>query len=572
MRGLIYVFGFVFCTFISLAKAQKINFDWTKSFGGENYELPRFMKVDAVGNIYLFGETESTSFKVDENYLFKNFPPRIQNSFLLKYSESGKLLWKKVLYNDIGMSVFGLDIDLNQNILLTGHFSGSYLNVDSVKFTNIYNSNNIFIIKLDQSGRIINHKVYSTLLSQITTYGGITHDAKNHYYLAGSTESNIYNQNNDTIFKRDRKDGNILIIMKMDSLLNIQWVKSFGGKGDLIFDVSCDQEDNLIVYGWYRYRTLTIDSLMVNNYTKEYAPSVGYGDEELFITKLDSNGKAIWLKTISGARAEYPSYDDITLDNAGNIYLGGIFKSDTLFFNENVHLIRTKNVLDYFDLFYAKLDKNGECKWAKKIINGNDLIDDMSIHLLNNGNLIITGNYDSTAFKSGPVILSNKGHGDCFIFLANNEGDIISGTSFGGDDIEWDQQITSYDTSIYIFGAFSSKELQIRNEVLVNDTIDGTTDAIFIKLHIDSLTSINDFKPGSENIIVYPNPVNDFLYISTPEYFNIQAFGIHDITGKYYSVELINKELNLSILPVGMYFLSVELSDHRKVIKRIIKY
>ena len=384
MRGVFRIFGIIFSLLTSSAQAQKLNFDWAKSFGGDDFEASRFMKVDTQGNVYLFGETTSTYFKVDRKYLFKNSMPNVTKAYLFKYSKSGELLWSKVLFNDIGINIFGLDIDNEQNIILTGFFYGSFLNIDSIKLkrTDIFNSN-VFITKLSSTGNIINHKIYSTL-SSITPYGGITHDSKNHFYVAGCVDGNIYDQNNDTLFKRDRKDGKILFIIKMDSQLNIQWIKSFGGKGDQIFDVICDQEDNLIVYGWYRFKTLFIDSLKVNNYTNRYDPAPGfeYGDNELFISKLDSNGKAMWLKTLSGAKVEYPSYDDITIDPYGNIYLGGLFKSDTLFFNENVKLIRTKNALDYFDLFYAKFDKNGDCKWAKKIINGNDLIDDMSIHLL----------------------------------------------------------------------------------------------------------------------------------------------------------------------------------------------
>lgn len=558
MRGVIRIFGIILSLFATSAQAQKINFDWAKSFGGDDFEASRFMKVDTQGNVYLFGETTSTYFKVDGKYLFKNSMPNVTKAYLLKYSKSGDFLWSKVLLNDIGINIFGLDIDINQNIILTGFFYGNFLNVDSIKFATNYNSSasNIFIIKLDKSGSILNHKVYSSLLSGLATVGGVTHDSKKQFYLAGYAESHIFSQNNDTIFKRDRKDGKILFIMKMDSQLNIFWIKSFGGKGDQIFDVSCDQEDNLIVYGWYRYRTLTIDSLMVNNYTKEYTPVVGYGDQELFITKLDSNGKAIWLKTISGSRDEYPSYDDITIDPDGNIYLGGLFKSDTLFFNENVKLIRTKNALDYFDLFYAKFDKNGDCKWAKKIINGNDLIDDMSIHLLKNGNLIITGNYDGTAFKTGPVILPNNGHGDCFVLLSNNEGEMLSGTSFGGEGLEWDQQIASYDTSIYIFAGFTSKELKIRDEVLVDETSIG--DGLFIKLHIDSLTSLTDVYPTTKNTIVYPIPVQDVLHFQYPKNESNLRFIIYDMYGRSVNSGNLYRStngINVELLKTGVYFL-----------------
>ncbi|MGB4968942.1 MAG: T9SS type A sorting domain-containing protein [Saprospiraceae bacterium] len=558
MRGVIRIFGIILSLFATSAQAQKINFDWAKSFGGDDFEASRFMKVDKQGNVYLFGETSSTYFKVDGKYLFNNAINNVTKAYLFKYSNSGELLWSKLLFNDIGVEVLGLDIDIDQNIILTGFYYGSFLNVDSLKLkrTDIFNSN-IFIIKLTPTGSIIKHKICSAL-STITSFGGLTHDSKNQYYLAGATDGNMFDQNNDTIFKRDRKDGNVLLLMKMDSQLNIQWIKSFGGKGDQIFDVFCDQEDNLIVYGCYRFRTLSIDSLMVNNYTNLYGPGPGYGDHELFISKLDSSGKALWLKTISGAKVEFPSYDDITLDNEGNIYLGGIFQSDTLFFNENVKLIRTKNALDYFDLFYAKFDKNGDCKWAKKIINGNDLIDDMSIHLLKNGNLIITGNYDSTAFKTGPVILPNNGHGDCFVLLSNNEGEILSGTSFGGEGLEWDQQIASYDTSIYIFAGFTSKELKIRDEVLVDETSIG--DGLFIKLHIDSLTSLTDLYPTTQNTIVYPIPVQDVLHFQYPKNESNLRYIIYDMYGRSVNSGTLHRStrvINVELLKAGVYFLYV---------------
>ena len=72
MRGVIRIFGIILSLFAASAQAQKINFDWAKSFGGDDFEASRFMKVDTQGNVYLSGETSSTYFKVDGKYLFNN--------------------------------------------------------------------------------------------------------------------------------------------------------------------------------------------------------------------------------------------------------------------------------------------------------------------------------------------------------------------------------------------------------------------------------------------------------------------------------------------------------------------
>ena len=73
------------------------------------------------------------------------------------------------------------------------------------------------------------------------------------------------------------------------------------------------------------------------------------------------------------------------------------------------------------------------------------------------------------------------------------------------------------------------------------------------------------------DINVYPNPVNDALYIDNYENFNIEKLVIYDISGKELLTFKDNfNQIDLSTLTPGLLFLKIE-TERGTVIKRIIK-
>jgi hypothetical protein len=107
--------------------------------------------------------------------------------------------------------------------------------------------------------------------------------------------------------------------------------------------------------------------------------------------------------------------------------------------------------------------------------------------------------------------------------------------------------------------AATSQELPYLNWFIYADFI-YSIDCI---LGVDSY-SLND-------INVYPNPVNDALYIDNYENFNIEKLVIYDISGKELLTFKENfSQIDLSTLTTGLLFLKIE-TERGTVIKRIIK-
>ena len=159
MKYLIQLFFWMIVYSHSILSAQQFKFEWARSFGGSKDEIPRVMKVDKKGDIYLFFDVGSTHFSIDNKFFFKwinpeNYP---RNAVLLKYSPTGELLWGRALKtNNIGIEAYGIVIDQDNNVIISGLHKGNELYLDTMKIYSSVNVNTFaFILKLNEEGGIL---------------------------------------------------------------------------------------------------------------------------------------------------------------------------------------------------------------------------------------------------------------------------------------------------------------------------------------------------------------------------------------------------------------------------------
>src|SRR5690606_3881992 len=91
------------------------------------------------------------------------------------------------------------------------------------------------------------------------------------------------------------------------------------------------------------------------------------GEEDIFISKLDSAGNFIWAKRIGGAFLDYSR--SIAVDGSGNVYTTGGFIG-TVDFDPGVgtYNLTSAGIGDIFgDIFIIKLDSSGNFIWAKRL-------------------------------------------------------------------------------------------------------------------------------------------------------------------------------------------------------------
>jgi hypothetical protein len=207
---------------------------------------------------------------------------------------------------------------------------------------------------------------------------------------------------------------------------NFVWAKSFGGNGNEHgFSVCSDASGNV-------YTTGLFDG------TVDFDPGPGVvnltstGAADVFITKLNSVGNLVWVKSFGGVPANNDVGSSITTDASGNVYTTGYFYG-TVDFDPGPSTFTLTSVA--YDIFISKLDASGNFIWAKQM-GGSDSESSLSIKIDATGNVYTTGYFKGTVDFDPGIGVNNLSAPALFntIFLSKLDasGNFVWAKSIGG--------------------------------------------------------------------------------------------------------------------------------------------
>jgi hypothetical protein len=561
-------------------ECQKFKFDWAKSAIGTQEEEPKIIKFDLKGNIYIVGEFNSKNLNVGGHIISKGNTVHdlVLNVFLIKYNADGTVIWAKSIKAQDHAAIAGIDIDLENNIILSIYADNNYLDLDSVR---VYSkkASNMVIAKYSERGKLIWAKSLGCdhVLDGI---GGLVVDSDNNFYISGYYGATIYDDDGTVIVERKIIDVDEGYIMKFNNNGKFLWIKTITGpKFEHIRSMTLDKNQNIILYGQFGGKSMSIDSLTIEN--SGDLQSFGNYYYDIFLIKLNKDGKAMWIKSLNGKRNEWPNFKIMT-DQENNIYATGAFESDTIYFSNSKYELKNKtNPLNFADLFYSKFDPDGNLIWAKVMHNGIIEIDHLMLEVEPNGNFFIGSNYDNTVFKTGNLVLpENKGLNDVFILYCNADGKILSHMTFGGKDLDWIKDaVKDQNDDLYILGMYLSDTLYIGSNLLINSNTDRSSDLYIAKLSKDSLNYIRPIVK-SKSISVHPNPASNHLFLTIPNNWDENKniiISLIDNLGKdiKLSSEKISKyeySINTKLLNNGVYYLKIISGENSEVVKIMIQH
>ncbi|MFN8144542.1 MAG: T9SS type A sorting domain-containing protein [Bacteroidia bacterium] len=244
----------------------------------------------------------------------------------------------------------------------------------------------------------------------------------------------------------------LLICLSISDLQGQQpvwsFAKSFGGNyADLTFShLSIDGENNIIINGDFFSLNLQIG-------TSSFSSN---GADDVFLAKFDSLGNVLWAKTMGGT--DYDAASAISIDLNNNIYITGVFYSDSINF-DNITLYNR----GISNIFIAKFDPHGNVVWAKATENivrtsGNDIEIDL------NGNILITGEcLDSVfVFAGDSTFVPHDPHYmQVFLIKLDSSGNLIW-TKFIEGSLNEDNSKITCDASGNCFILFLSRSPSIK--------------------------------------------------------------------------------------------------------------
>ncbi len=370
---------------------------------------------------------------------------------------------------------YSITTDANGNVYTTGYFRGT-VDFDPGAGTFYLKSSllmDIYIQKLDSSGNFLWAKQMG---GKANDFGSsISTDDKGNIYTIGWFGGTIDFDPGAGITNLVSSGHSDIFIQKLDSAGNLLWVKQMGGNGiDYGLSISIDAKGNIYTTGDF---TDTVD----------FNPGVGYdylissGEDDIFIQKLDSSGKFLWVKQMGGA-----SYDrgySITTDVGSNVYTTGYF-SGTTDFDPGVGTVNLTAAGQY-DVFIQKLDSAGNFLWARKF-GGNAADIGLSVITDIHGNVYMTGSFNDTinlVHGSVNINLASAGGKDIFIQKLDPAGNFLWIKHMGGSSHDGGCSITTDNKgNIYTTGYFSGTTDFDPGAGTVNLTAVGTYDIYVQKL------------------------------------------------------------------------------------------
>ena len=224
------------------------------------------------------------------------------------------------------------------------------------------------------------------------------------------------------------------------------WTKTMGGTGhDVGRSVVVDSGGNVYMTGFF---SDTVD------FDPDGAGDIHIGGEDLFLTRINSDGSYGWTKTSTGGAHGC----SVVEDGSGNIYVTGEFGGTTDFDPGGAGDSHTSAGLSE-DIFLTKISSAGTYGWTKTI-GGTAMDVGISVASDNSGNLFMAGYFSGTVDfdpdGAGDSHIS-AGTTDVFLTRINSDGTYGWTKTMGGTGDEDTQVTVAVDGSgnVYVAGYFT---------------------------------------------------------------------------------------------------------------------
>lgn len=262
--------------------------------------------------------------------------------------------------------------------------------------------------------------------------------------------------------------------------------------------IACDEDDNIYVCGHFLGDTTFGPGLLSSN-----------GDTDAYIAKMNPDGEWLWAQKAGGTGSD--DAWSIAVDNAGNVYLTGIFESTASF---GTHSLVSAG--DY-DIFVAKLDSDGNWLWVRSAgSSGEDHGYDIAMNP--DGGCYLTGYiYDTAVF--GDFEVSPYGYKDIFVAKMSADGNWQWVNHTGGTNVDEGKALSiDNDGNIYLSGHF--RNLAAFGEFSLESY--GANDVFVAKL-------------DSDGIWLWAEACGGFSYYDDVWDIAVNSNNICCITGEFYS-------------------------------------
>ena len=285
LRSLIFIFS-MFCFLTEQVHSQYLKSEWKYHFGGSGWDRINEFIQGQDDHLYITGFfTDSAFSSLDSSLSVKARGDK--DIFLMKYNPAGELIWIEHAGGPGFDSPNAICEDSKQNIYIAGTFAETALFENSK--VDALGHNDGFLAKYDENGSF-------TWVRQAGSKSNVQHvamaiDDNDFLYVSGIFEDTVNFLSSDEPSLIIPSEKSNAFICKYNSSGEVLWVCHLSSSGELRpVSVKCDMEGHVLLSGNFSGELLL----------KEKQPLSSYGKSDVFVLKLDDEGKVLWLNSFGG--------------------------------------------------------------------------------------------------------------------------------------------------------------------------------------------------------------------------------------------------------------------------------
>lgn len=270
----------------------------------------------------------------------------------------------------------------------------------------------------------------------------IAGDNADNLYMIGTFIGNWGWREGDTL---KSAGGTDFVMARLDAQGQPIWMRSGGGRVDdeLAHLAVSPDGSSLYAAGWIRDTLVLEDNIIATE---------GLSGDDAFLVKYDNNGNFQWARQWAGKGIS--RITALLTDNAGQVYVGGIFTDSLLLNNNNDTLVSAGG----FDMLMARYDADGNLLGYKQLGGTQtEMLNTMT--LAPNGYWYIGGYFVGNT-GLGAFNLESNGETDAFLLQSDTDGNVWWVKQFGSEYAEAIEHIAANsDGKLALSGVFSQQSL-----------------------------------------------------------------------------------------------------------------
>jgi len=522
---------------------------------------PRSVHVDPDGNVFTTGRFSGTvDFDPGSGVTNLNAVGASEGIYVQKLDATGNLVWAKHMAGSINGEGFTVTTDDLSNVYVIGYFRGT-VDFDPGPGTAILTTPtppfyDLFILKLDAAGNLVWVKQLINLYDG-TPHASIVVDDDGNVYCAGFFKGTVDFDPGVSNYPVSAGDSYVGFILKLTTSGAFSWVRIFNTTS-IVAGLTTDG-DHVYVTGYF-LGTLAPD---------QDAPATVYiskGSADSFVLKYAADGKFVWGRHMGGPGDDYGR--SLTLDNTGNLILGGEFQQTAEFNIGGTSTMLTS--AGQLDVFLQKFDVSGNFVWVKQI-GGTEYEALQKISISSTGNLYVAGQFAGTAsFNIGttPEIFTTSGSVSFMLKINPSE------------EIDWMISYPAHQLFMAVEGDFTYAAGVFFSTIDFDPgsgsyplTAGGIGSAFILKLNNEVITGVEDIETGFS---VYPNPVRSIAILdiekNATQKFKVRVIDMQrNVVGEQIIAGGTGTQIDMTGLSTGSYILEITNPDNKVRVIRLIK-